>query len=57
MRKQMPTKLETEKPKRAESTLEPKDSTKTGNPKYFSCSIGGRDPRRKSEITLYATRK
>jgi len=57
MRKQMSTKLEEEKPKRAESTPEPKESNKIGNPKYFSCSMGRNDPRRKSEITLYATRR
>jgi hypothetical protein len=55
MTKQMPTKLE--EAKTTESTTERKESNKTGNPKYFSCSTERRDPRRKSEITLYATRR
>jgi uncharacterized protein YkuJ len=29
----------------------------TGKPKYFSSSVKPRDPKRKSEITLHATRK
>jgi hypothetical protein len=53
MRKQMPTKLEEEKP----NTAQRKESNKIGNPKYFSCSMGRKDPRRKSEITLYAPRR
>jgi hypothetical protein len=38
-------------------TTEPKESTKIGNPKYFSSSIRLRDSRKKSEITLYTARK
>jgi hypothetical protein len=38
-------------------TTESKESTKLGNPKYFGSSIRLRDPRKKSEITLYTTRK
>jgi hypothetical protein len=39
-----------------EPTTEPKEST-TGNPKYFGSSTRLRDPRKKSEITLYTARK
>jgi hypothetical protein len=35
----------------------PKESTKIDNPKYFGSPIRPRDPRKKSEITLYTTRK
>ena len=35
---------------------EPKESSRIGNPKYFSCSTRPKDPRKKSEITLYAAR-
>jgi hypothetical protein len=38
-------------------TTEPKKSTKIDNPKYFGSPIRPRDPRKKSEITLYTTRK
>jgi hypothetical protein len=33
---------------------EPKESTKIGRPKYFTSLIRPKDPRKKSEITLYA---
>jgi hypothetical protein len=36
---------------------QPKELAKIGGPKYFSCLIRPKDPRKKSEITLYATRK
>jgi hypothetical protein len=35
----------------------PNESTKITNPKYFGSPILPRDPKRKSEITLYTTRK
>jgi hypothetical protein len=46
--------LEEQNSKTAESRSAPNDFTKIGNPKYFSCSIRPKDPRKKSEITLYA---
>jgi hypothetical protein len=39
------------------TVLHPEESTRIGNPRYFSCSIRPRDPRKKSEITLYACRR
>jgi hypothetical protein len=32
----------------------PEESTKLGRPKYFTSLIRPKDPRKKSEITLYA---
>jgi hypothetical protein len=34
-----------------------KESTKIANPKYFGSPILPRDPKKKSDITLYTTRK
>lgn len=34
-----------------------KESTKIANPKYFGSPILPRDPKRKSDITLYTARK
>jgi hypothetical protein len=36
------------------TVLHPEESTRIGNPRYFSCSIRPKDPRKKSEVTLYA---
>ena len=41
----------------ADSLLKPKEATTFGNPKYLGCSRGPRNPRKKSEITLYAAKK
>jgi hypothetical protein len=41
----------------AGATTAPKESTKIANPKYFGSPVGPRDPRKKSEVTLYTTRK
>jgi hypothetical protein len=38
-------------------TSAPKESTTIANPKYFGSPIRPKDPRKKSEITLYTTRK
>jgi hypothetical protein len=49
--------LQEQKPESADSLLEAKAATKFGSPKYVSCSRGPRNPRKKSEVTLYAAKK
>jgi hypothetical protein len=51
------TDLQEDKREPAGPTTAPKESTKIANPKYFGSPIKPRDPRKKSEITLYTTRK
>jgi hypothetical protein len=51
------TDLQEDKPEPAGPTTAPKESTKNANPKYFGSRITPRDPRKKSEITLYTARK
>jgi hypothetical protein len=51
------SKFENEKPAEPVSRLQSTALAKVGNPKYFSCSIRPRDPKKKSQITLHATRK
>jgi hypothetical protein len=38
-------------------TTAPQESTKITDPKYFGSPTRPRDPKKKSEITLYTTRK
>jgi hypothetical protein len=47
-------KIEVEKAKPSGCVLRPEPR---GKPRYFSSSVRPRDPKRKSEITLHATRK
>ena len=52
-------KVQEEEPKTAESVPrpEPKELIQFGRPKYLSCLIRPRDPKKKTEITLYAAGK
>src|SRR5205823_6926778 len=49
-------KLQEEEPKTAGSVPrpEPKELIQFGTPKYLSCLISPRDPKKKTDITLYA---
>jgi hypothetical protein len=51
------TDLQEDKREPGGSTIAPKESAKIANPKYFGSPITPRDPKKKSGITLYTTRK